>query len=413
MRYIIIGNGAAGNAAAAAIRERDPAGEVLIYSAEPEPAYYRPLIVNLISEDINKDISFAAAPIYPAEAGAYLGQGVARLEAAEKLIILENGQRCAYDRLLLATGAAAIVPDLPGWTGLGAHVLRTMADGRAVAEAAAQARQAVVIGAGRVGLKAAMALRQRGLAVTLVEQEARVAHMQFDPVAGEILAAALEAQGFHLAFGQTVTGIGRAAGRIQSVTLGDGRALPAQLVVAALGVRPNAALARQAGLEVRRGVVVDEKLRTSAPEIYAAGDVAETADLLTGQPIVSGLWTNAVEMGRLAGANMAGAARAYPGAFAVLNSLEVAGIPTVAIGLTNPPPGDDCQVLYSRRGRHYRKLVFKAGALVGALLVGDIDGAGVYAGLMRGRAKLSELQHDWAQPRLSLAARLGAHISRG
>jgi len=236
--------------------------------------------------------------------------------------------------------------------------------------------------------------------------------MQYDAVAGEILAQALEAQGLCLIFGQTVTEVRRSGDRVQGVVLSDGRWLAADMVVAAVGGRPNVELAGQAGLAVNRGILVDQRLRTSAPDIYAAGDVVETTDLVTGQSIVSGLWTNAVEMGRIAGGNMAGASLDYPGAFAVLNSLEVAGIPTVAIGLTNLPPGGECQVYQNRRGNNYRKLVLREDVLVGALLVGDIEGAGVYTGLIRKKAKISEICDKWGHPRFCLASWLSRICQR-
>jgi len=227
MRHVIIGNGAAGNAAAAAIRDRDPAAEVLILSDEPQPAYYRPLITNLLAAGPAPDISFFASQDAPLPGDIRLGVRVAGLEPASKKITLENGETCGYDRLLLATGAAAIVPDIPGWTGSGAYVMRTLADAEAVARAADTARTALVIGAGRVGLKAAMALQQRGLEVAVVEQGTHLAPMQFDQEASDILGKALSDLGVRLIFNQTVTEVRRAEGRITGAVLADGQGLEA------------------------------------------------------------------------------------------------------------------------------------------------------------------------------------------
>ena len=412
MRYVIIGNGAAGNAAAAAIRTWDPMGKVLIFTDEPQPAYYRPLITNLIEEGLPEDIFFQKEPGSPPEVDLQLGKRIAGLDAGLKQLTLQDGMTCAYDRLLLATGALAILPDIPGWQGPGAHALRTLADAQALAQAAREGKNAVIIGAGRVGLKAALALQQRGLEVTLVEQCPHLVPVQFDEVAGEILGKTLEAVGIRLIFNQTVTAVRRAGDRIIGLALADGRVLEAEVVVAGVGARPHVELARKAGLAVNQGILVDKWLRTSAPDIYAAGDVVETTDIVTGQSIVSGLWTNAVEMGRIAGSNMAGAAIEYPGAFAVLNSLEVAGIPTVAMGLTNLPAGGEYQVYQSRRGNNYRKLVFQEEILVGVLLVGDIDGAGVYAGLIRGKAKIRKICGELEHPRSGLASWLSSRISK-
>jgi len=412
MRHVIIGNGAAGQAAAQAIRSRDPEAEVLIISAEPEPAYFRPLITTLIDDVSPKDLFFPTGEAAP-EAEVHLGTRVVDLDAAAKELILQNGRTFSYDRLLLATGALPLVPEIPGWPGPGTFVLRTMADAQDLARAASAARTAVVIGAGRVGLKAGLSLRQRGLAVTLVEQGPRVAPMQFDEVAGGILGQALEAQGIGLCLGQTVAQVRRSGQHVQGVVLEDGRLLEAEVIVAAMGVRPNVELAHKAGLKINRGIVVDRYLRTSAAEIYAAGDAAETTDLVTRGSLVSGLWTNAVEMGRFAGSNMAGAALEYPGAWAVFNSLEVVGIPTVALGLTDAVPGKEYQVCQTRHGNTYRKLVCKDEVLVGALLIGDIDGAGIYAGVIKGKGKVGDISEALQQPRRSLASRLSGQVLRG
>ena len=158
MRYVIIGNGAAGNAAAAAIRTRDPMAEVLIFSDEPQPAYYRPLITNLIEEGLPEDIFFQKEPGSLPGVELQLGKRIAGLDAGLKQLTLQDGMTCAYDRLLLATGALAILPDIPGWQGPGTYALRTLADAQALAQAAREGKSAVIIGAGRVGLKAALAL---------------------------------------------------------------------------------------------------------------------------------------------------------------------------------------------------------------------------------------------------------------
>ncbi|MEJ2069220.1 MAG: FAD-dependent oxidoreductase [Syntrophobacterales bacterium] len=405
MRHVIIGNGAAGNAAAVAIRHQDPAPELLILSDEPQSAYYRPLITNLLAGGPATDISFSESQgaLLPGE--CRLGARVAALDAASQTITLENGEEYGYDRLLLATGAAALVPDIPGWTGSGTFVMRTLADAEIVARAAATAKTALILGAGRVGLKAAMALQQRGLEVTVVEQDPHLAPMQFDQEASDILEKALSDLGLRLIFQQTVTEVRRAGERLTGAVLADGRVLEAELMVAAVGVRPKVELARQAGLAVNEGIIVDSRLCTSASEVYAAGDVVETTDIVTGHRMVSGLWTNAVEMGRLAGSNMAGAALEYPGAIAVLNSLEVAGIPTVAVGLTQPPPDPGYQVYQSHRGSDYRKLVCRDNVLMGALLVGDLEGAGVYTGLIRTKAPLDQPWDLLAEPRRMVATR--------
>jgi NAD(P)H-nitrite reductase large subunit len=249
-------------------------------------------------------------------------------------------------------------------------------------------------------------LKGRGLAVALVEQGPHIAPMQFDAASGEILGRVLEAAGIRIFPGQTLAAVKRRDGGIQGLFLAGGRELAADLVIAAMGVRARTELARKAGLAVNQGVLVNPRLQAGDPAIFAAGDAVETFDPVTAAALVSGLWTNAVEMGKIAGSNMAGAAREYQGAFGVLNSLELAGVATIAIGVTNPPPGGGYEVHQLRRGNNYRKLVFREGRLAGALLLGEIEGAGIYAGLIRGKAQVTRPGEVLERPRAALASRL-------
>ena len=410
MRYVIIGNGAAGNAAAQAIVSRDPAGQVIIVSNESHESYYRPLIPNLIDGSVDKNVLFRDEITQTKGVKKRLGVQVEGIDPQGKFITLEKGEQLPYDRLLIATGSNAIRPRIPGMEAGGVHTLRTLDDAEAIRKAAEGQRSAVIIGAGRVGIKTASVLRHRRLEVSVVEMLGHVVPLQFDKVAGELLGSAIEGQGIRLVTGHAVKRVTHTEGRVSGVELDDGRRIEAQLVVVATGVSADTELAREAGIAVNRGVLVDEFLRTSVSNIYAAGDVCETRDLLTDEPLVSGLWTNAVEMGTIAGRNMSGEEVAYGGAFSVLNSLEVANIPTISIGLTNPPRGEDYEVKVQRHGDRYRKLVIKRGVLVGALLVGDVEGAGVFTGLIKRKSKIEPFIDILMAPRPSFAPWLAGDL---
>jgi NAD(P)H-nitrite reductase large subunit len=270
----------------------------------------------------------------------------------------------------------------------GVHGLRTLGDAEAIRETAKGKDKAVVIGAGRVGMKAASVLKRLGLKVTVMEKLDRVLPLQFDHAAGEIVGARLKAQGMELVLGQGIRAVHETKGRATGVEMEDGRPIKADVIVVATGVEPNTRLADGAGIAVHRGILVDRFLQTSIPDIYAAGDVVEMPDLVAGEPGVSGLWTNAVEMGNAAGRNMTGEKLEYAGPFNVLNALDVAGLPTVSVGITDPAPGGVFEIISRRRGDTYRKLVLRDGVLVGALLVGDIEAAGVLTGLIRRKMEI-------------------------
>jgi len=403
MKYVIIGNSAAGNAAAKSIISRDPGAETLIVSDEAHASYYRPLIPNLIDETVKDEFLFRDERTEPQGVEKRLGQRVMAIEPEAKRITLQGGDQVPYDCLLIATGSSPLRPSVDGVDAEGVYTMRTLDDASAVKKAMEGTDRAVIIGGGRVGMKTASVLKNKGLDVTVVERLDYVVPLQFDQVAGEISTAAVEAKGIKLILGQGMKAIMRNNGRAVGVQLEDGREVEAPLVIMAAGVRANTELARTAGIAVEQGVLVDAFMRTSIPDIYAAGDVVETTDIATNQPIVSGLWTNAVEMGTIAGRNMAGDEVEYGGACGVLNAMELANIPTVSVGLVDPPSAEDYDIHVIRRGNYYRKLVLKQGVLVGALLVGDIEGAGVYTGLIKRRVQVESYLEALMAPRPSYA----------
>ncbi|MFQ5826709.1 MAG: NAD(P)/FAD-dependent oxidoreductase [Dehalococcoidia bacterium] len=406
MRYLIIGNSAAGNAAAEAIRSCDPGGEITIISDEAEPAYYRPLIPLLIDGERDRESLFRDELHTPQGVEVKLGQRATAIDARYSTVTLASGEQMGYDKLLLATGASPARPPIMGLEGPGAYYLRRMEDAQAIRAASRGAKRAVIIGGGRIGTKAALALRRCRLEVAIVEMLPRIVPLQLDDAAAQILEEAIRAQGIEVILGQEVREVTRKPGpgrEVSGVVLGDGRRLDTDLVVAAVGVVANTELARGAGAYVGRGVSVDQYLSASLHDIYAAGDVAEIRDVVSGQIIVSGIWTNAVEMGRAAGENMAGGRRVYAGGFGLLNAMELAGVPVISVGIIEPPAGDGYEVHTSRRGENYRKLVFRDDVLKGALLVGEIEGAGVLATLIREKTPLGSLKAETIKPRFGYA----------
>jgi len=301
-RVLIVGAGIAGLCAAAAAREHNACATVTLIGAENERPYYRLNLTRVLAGQtstlalpMREETWFAAQRI-----GYEIGEAT-RLERESHRVHLRDGRILPYDKLVLALGAA---PTLPAWASpplAGVFALRTIADARAVLAWATTHRRAVIVGGGLLGLESAGGLAAQGLRVTVLEHAPSLLPRQLAPAAAQIFADHLAAIGVEVRCAVDVAGVVANAGAVAAVTLAEGAALPADLVLLATGVHPHTTLAREAGLAVQRGVLVDEALCTSDPDIYAAGDVTEHAG------VVYGRWPVAEQQGRVAGANAAGA----------------------------------------------------------------------------------------------------------
>jgi nitrite reductase (NADH) large subunit len=394
MEYVIAGNGVAAIGAVEGIREVDKTGPITIISAEPYPAYGRPLISNLLSGRIaEKDIYYRDENFYPSRGvKLLLGEKAAAIETEKKRVLLESGGTVTFDRLLIATGGIPFMPPIKGSRGTGIYTFTTLDDAKQLEQIVGKAERAVVVGGGLIGLKAAESLHDRGIRVTVIELADRILSSAFDREAGGIVEKRLKEVGIDILLRNSVKEVVRTKGRIRGVVLNDGEKRECDAVVIAIGVVPNKAIVKGTGVMTNRGILTDEYLQTSVPGIYAAGDVAEAPDLLLGQKRVTPIWPNAYLQGRCAGLNMAGAKKAYRGGMA-MNSLEFYGIPTVSMGLSNPPEeGYVVRTVSEPEKNLYRKIVLKDHRLVGAVLVGQIQRAGLLTGLMAGRTNVESIE---------------------
>lgn len=397
-QYVIVGGSAAGMAAAQAIKELDPKGSVRVLNEEADAPYFRPMLPFLISK--KKEAAqiqlIGRGPFQSQDIDVLRNTRVVRIDATAQHVHTADDTVISYDRLLIATGSQPIMPK--GTAGMdddGVITLRTLADARRMADRARHSTSAVVLGAGLQGIKTAMALLQRGLAVTLVEKKEEILPWMTDPDAGGWIRRALEDAGVAVITGSTIKDVKTDAHGVCSVVLDNSRELACQLVCIGIGVIPNTACLENSGIRIDRGVVTDAHTACSAPNVFAAGDVALTFDSITRKPIVTGLWTNAVEMGRCAGANMAGRPTTYWGTFGIMNAIQVAGLSIVSMGIVHTA-GTDYDVFVKEASNAYRKLVFspKGDRLVGALFIGDIANAGLYRLVIRERMEVNGIKQQ-------------------
>jgi nitrite reductase (NADH) large subunit len=403
-RYVIVGGSAAGMAAAQAIRGHDPRGAIHVLSEEADAPYFRPMIHFIISRKKEADQIFlqGRGPYQARDIELRLNTRAARIDAAGRRVITEKGEAVAYDRLLIATGSRPHIPgDIEGVDQKGVFALRTMDDARQAARRARDTRHAVMLGGGLLNLKAAFALLERGIKVTLVVYSPEVLSQLMEPADALLIRRALDQAGLKIVTGCSARQILGNGSGVTAVALDNGREMDCQMVCIGKGVRPNADWMGDEQIRVHGGVVVDKFTRTDAADVYAAGDVAVTFDPITGAPMVTGLWTNAVEMGRCAGANMADRPTAYGGTFGILNATQVARMPFVSMGLVHTS-GKDYETHITSTPQAYRKLVFspQEDRLVGALFVGDITRAGLYRAVIQEGMQVDGIKNQLIAHRL-------------
>ena len=384
-RLVVVGSSAAGIAACEAAREHAPACDITVVTADAAPEYSRPLLAYALAGRLDRaDLSWRFADYLEAQLGATVLRGVrtSALDTAQRRLQLNDGRAIAFDRLVIASGARATIPNIPGVRLAGVHTLRDLADLDALDRLAQPGRHAVVVGGGNVGLQACEALAARSMNVTVVVRSPHLLSQMVDEAVGRRVGDLFARHGVDVRTGRDVDEI-LGGDRVERLRLDDGELLPADLVMVGKGIEPDVAWLDGSGVETRRGIVVDLCGRTSASGVFAAGDCAEMPDLVSGRSVVSGIWPMAYEMGRAAASTAVGVERMTRGALK-MNASHFFGTSLISMGEVWPErlAGASAHILADREDG-YRKLIYRDGRLVGALLYGDVTGAGVYYRLYR------------------------------
>ncbi|MEO9456273.1 nitrite reductase large subunit NirB [Chromobacterium phragmitis] len=383
-KLVVVGNGMAGMRALEELLSLAPAlYDITVFGAEPHPNYNRILLSPVLAgEQAFEDIILNPLDWY-AEHGItlHMDKRVSAIDRARREVTAEDGTVAGYDRLLLATGSSPVMLPIPGRELAGVIGYRDIADTEYMIAAAAQGEQALVIGGGLLGLEAANGLRLRGMEVTVAHLADWLLERQLDRQAGELLRRALEARGIRFLLGrQTAALLDDGRGRVRAARFSDGEEVPAGLVVMAVGIRPNAAAAMQAGGLGQRGVAVDDTLQTSDPRIYAVGECASH------RGVAYGLVAPLFEQAKVCANHLArlGIAR-YQGSVSS-TKLKVTGIDLFSAGDFMGGDGCDEIVLSDPAGGVYKKLVLRGDKLAGVCLYGDTsDGAWYFKLLREGR----------------------------
>ena len=390
MKHLILGNGPAGVIAAETIRKRAPSDQIVMIGSENVPPYSRMAIPYLLMGNIPESGTYLRKdPQHFDKLKIEQIQGlVDAVDCKAKELLLQGGTRVSFDKLLIATGSIPVQPPIPGIQLPGVHSCWTMDDARAIASIAKPGTRVLQMGAGFIGCIILEALACRNVKLTVVEMGDRMVPRMMTELAGGMIKEWVQSKGIEVFTNTRVEEIA-SSGSALSVKLSNGKALEVDLVISATGVKPNIACLKKSGLELRTGVLVNEHMQTSHPDIYAAGDVAEGIDFSTGHRIVNAIQPNAADQARIAGIAMTGGDTQSLGALQI-NVLDTLGLISSSFGLWAGAKNGDHVEIVDRDHFKYLRLEFLDDILVGATCVGSTDHIGVLRGLIQSKTRLGE-----------------------
>ena len=394
VKYLLVGSSHAALEALRSIRHFDPDGSMAMITRDVHRPY-SPTILPYVVSGRSKPASVILRDeaFFESCNCTFVPDAVAAsLDAKTRAVTLTNGDVWRYEKLLVGTGAAPAIPPVKGIETVRFHVLRSLDDAQGLRAAMGGSKNAVVLGAGLVGLHAAENMAEAGLSVSVVEMQGHVLPGYFDAKASERIESAFTGHGVKLYLNRKVVGVTpHDGGHSCSVELDDGKSLKADLLLVATGVRPVTDWLAGSGVKVDRGVLVDDTMRTSADNVWAAGDVAQATDFHTGKPALIGIIPTAVDQGRIAGAGMAGDpyVKAYPGGIPV-NTYRFFG--RVALSIGQAAASDGVEVSEGEAGEGYRRLVLADNRLVGYASVDEPFDVGIMGELIRRKVDLSAVK---------------------
>ncbi len=389
MKIVIIGFSLASFTAIRHILSNAPGTEIEVFTDEEYAYYPRPRLYGVLSGESLPD----KIVMYPVKwyedngVKVHLGASVKSINSKNNEISLQNGEKVHYDKLLLANGAYSFVPSLKGIDKKGVFALRTIDDALAIKEYAQNKKNSVVIGGGLLGLEISAALKKLGLNVTILEFAPWLLPRQIDSEGSDVLIGEFEKMGLEIKCGvQTDEIIGDS--EVAGVKIKGGETIPAELVICATGIRSNIELPKKVGINVNRGVIVDEHLRTNIDNIYAAGDIAEH----NGR--VYGIIPATTEQAQIAAANMIGKETVYNGTVA-MNSLKIVGIDLTSIGLVNPETKEYEQIREVNADKcQYKKIVLKDGKVLGSIIIGERKSIKPMTDIIKEGVNVEKVKHE-------------------
>lgn len=381
MRYVIVGNSAAGIGAVEGIRKTDAQGEITIISSEPHHTYARPLISYYLSGKIRREqMHYRSTAFYKENRCRLLaGKTVTAIDAAQKSVQLDDGSCICYDKLLIAAGSRAVMPPIEGLGSIkSAYTFLSLDDAQSIKADPNSRKHVLILGAGLIGLKCAEALHGLASHITVVDMAPQILSSILDVSCAARVQQHMEAQGIAFRLNSRIVRFAQ-----RSACLHDGTVLPFDLLVLAAGVAPNTALLRGIA-EIDKGILIDEASRTSAHDIYAAGDCVQALDISSGERKIMALLPNAYMQGECAGIHMAGGQAAFHRNIP-MNSIGFFGLHIMSAGSYTG------EVYEAVSAQSCKRLFFSGNRLNGFILAGNVDKAGIYTSMIREQTPLDSI----------------------
>lgn len=385
MKYLVIGASAAGISAAKRLRRLDSQAEITVISKDEE-VYSRCMLHYLIGGERElEELKFITDDFWQKYDIDWIkGKEVKAVKPDDDYVKLADDTQIAYDQLLIATGAKPFFPPIKNLDkGQEVFGLRDLEDAEEIVEAAAEIEEAVIIGAGLVGMDAAIALNELEIDVSVVEFEDSILPFQLDKAASARFESRFQDEGVKILTNSSAQElIVDKKNHVQGLKLDNGQELSAQLVIVATGVRANTELVKATELEVEQGIIVNQYQQSSVENVYAAGDVAQSKEVFSGDLTLTPIWPLAVKQGKIAAQNMAGKEEKITDNFAYQNSMRFLGLSAITYGVVDVD-SDDYEVYINQDKANYKKLILKDNQLRGAIFLGDIKNSGVYGKLIK------------------------------
>ncbi len=377
MVYLIIGNGPAGISAIESIRKIDGQGRIVLVSKENNQPYSRIMTPEYMTGEVEEeDLFYKGTDIYARyNIETRMGRVVEKVLPEQSMVVLDDGEKITYDKLLIASGSRPLVPPFAKEDIKGVFTLWDKIDSERINNHLSGVKKAVIVGGGLVGLQMARSLTAYGIEITIIEKMNRLMPLQLDETASDMVKELLVKSGIKVLLDTEVVSLETDNQEIRGVITKETN-IPADMVLLSIGVRPNLEMVQDTSLEIDRGLLVNEYQQTNIANIYVAGDVAQALCRITGGCNLRPLWPCAIQQGKVAGTNMAGGQERFQGSIP-MNSFQIFGLSVVSFGQIEVNDGVEERIIRYPSSGAYQKLFLKDGKLLGIIFIGDIQQAGL------------------------------------